>query len=149
MSIEFQKALDKKRIVSFARAKGLVKNELNQAQDDLDEAHDRFKSQRYKYETITGYYAMFHSARALLYSRGYCEKNHYYLIVALNSLFVDNGLLDEVLVKEFHDAMVLREDADYHGNFSQEGAESVLKSAEEFLNKTETLLKNNSNSKEV
>ena len=143
MSIEFQKAIDKKRIVSFPQGKGLVKNELKQARDDLDEACNRFKNQKYKYATITGYYSMFHSARALLYSRGYREKSHYYLIVALNSLFADKGFLDEVLVKEFHDAMVLREDADYHGEFSKTGAETVLKVAKEFLNKAKSLLKVN------
>ena len=79
MSIEFQKALDKKRIVPFPRGKGSIKNELKLSEDDLCEAHDRFESQRYKYATITGYYSMFHSARALLYSKAYREKSHYYL----------------------------------------------------------------------
>ena len=119
----------------------MFKKELKQSSDDLSEAKDRFRNQKHKYATITGYYSMFHSARALLYSRGYREKSHYYLVVALIHLFVDNGLLEEGLVKEFHDAMVLREDADYHGNFSREGAGEVLKVAEEFLNKAKTLLK--------
>ncbi len=148
MSIEFQKALDKKRIISFPQGRGLIKNELKQAQDDLYEARDRFRKQKYKYATINGYYSMFHSARGLLYSKGYREKSHYYLIVALNSLFVDKGLLDEMLVREFHDAMVLREEADYHGKFSKDGAETVLKVAEEFLNKAKSLLKINNSSQE-
>ena len=41
MSIEFKKALDRKRIVSFSQGKKLVKEELEQAQDDLHEASDR------------------------------------------------------------------------------------------------------------
>lgn len=143
MSIEFQKALDKKRIIWFPQGKGQIKNELKQAREDLDEARNRFKNEKYKYATITGYYSMFHSARALLYSRQYREKSHYYLVVALNNFFVDKDLLDETLVKEFHDAMVLREDADYHGKFSKDGAEAVLKAAEEFLNKAKSLLKVN------
>ena len=144
MSIEFKKALDKKRIVPFSQGKRLMKDELKQARDDLYEARDRFKNKKYKYATITGYYSMFHSARGLLYSHGYREKSHYYLVVALSSLFVDEGLLDEALIREFHDAMVLREDADYHGEFSKEGAETVLGVAEEFLNKAKSLIKNKS-----
>ena len=35
---------------------------------------------------------MFHSARALLYSKGYREKSHYYLLVAMHALFVKNKL---------------------------------------------------------
>ena len=112
-----------------------------QSQNDLEEAIDRLNNNKYKYATIIGYYSMFHSARALLYSKGYREKSHYYLVVALNSLFVERNLLSEEIVKEFHDAMVLREDADYHGKFSKEGAEAVIKIAKEFLNTAKSILK--------
>jgi uncharacterized protein (UPF0332 family) len=57
-------------------------------------------------------------------------------------LYVKGGLLDESLVSEFHDAMVLREDADYHGKFSKEGAEVTIASAREFLKKAKSILSN-------
>ena len=95
MSIEFQKAIEKKRILHFAPGKNQVKKELLEAENDLSEAFNRFESEKYKYATITGYYSMFHSARALIYSKGYREKSHYYLLVALNSLFVNAGILSE------------------------------------------------------
>ncbi|MFH1352030.1 MAG: HEPN domain-containing protein [bacterium] len=101
----------------------------------------RLKNKKYKYATITAYYSMFHIARALIYSKGYREKSHYYLLVALQSLFVDNGLLEENLVNAFHDAMVLREDADYHAEFSKEGAESTIESAKQFIQKAKSILK--------
>lgn len=141
MNIEFQKAIEKKRILHFAQGKKQVKKEFLEAESDLSEARNRFESGKFKYATITGYYSMFHSARALIYSKGYREKSHYYLLVALNSLFVDTGLLPEEITSEFHDAMVLREDADYHGNFTKEGAETVLKAAKEFLAVAKTILK--------
>ena len=141
MNIEFQKAIEKKRILHFAQGKRQVKKELPEAENDLTEALNRFEGEKYKYATITGYYSMFHSARALIYSKGYREKSHYYLLVALNSLFVDAGLLSEELTSEFHDAMILREDADYHGNFTKEGAETVLKAAKELLITTKSILK--------
>jgi len=141
MTIEFRKAIERKRILPFAQGKLQVKKELREAEDDLSEAGNRFESGKYKYATITGYYSMFHSARALIYSKGYREKSHYYLLVALNSLFVDAALFSEELTSEFHDAMVLREDADYHGNFTKEGAEAVLKAAKEFLTTAKLILK--------
>ena len=141
MTIEFQKAMEKKRILHFRQGKRQVKKELKEAENDLAEALDRFKSEKYKYATITGYYSMFHSARALIYSKGYREKSHYYLLVALNSLFVDAAVLSKEIASEFHDAMVLREDADYHGNFTKEGAETVLKAAKEFLSAAKAILK--------
>jgi len=140
VSTEFQKAVDKKKILRFPKGKALVKKELKTARDDLSEAKDRFKNKRYKYATITAYYSMFHSARALLYTKGYREKSHYWLIVAMQALYVKKGFLDESLVSEFHDAMVLREDADYHGKFSREGAEVSIGSAKQFLKKAKTLL---------
>jgi len=141
VSIDFQKAIENKRILHFAQGKKQVEKELLEAENDLSEALNRFESKKYKYATITGYYSMFHSARALIYSKGYREKSHYYLLVALNSLFVDAGLLSKEMTSEFHDAMVLREDADYHGNFTKEGAETVLKAAKEFLATAKTILK--------
>jgi len=140
-NIELQKAIEKKRILHFAQGKRQVKKELEEAASDLTEALNRFESEKYKYATITGYYSMFHSARALIYSKGYREKSHYYLMVALNSLFVDAGVLSEDLTSEFHDAMILREDADYHGNFTKEGAEAVLKAAKKFITTAKSILK--------
>ncbi|MCK5451150.1 MAG: hypothetical protein KAI70_05245 [Candidatus Omnitrophica bacterium] len=49
MNTEFQKALDKRRILKFPQGKKLIKKKLTQAIDDLDEAIDRFKNKKYKY----------------------------------------------------------------------------------------------------
>jgi uncharacterized protein (UPF0332 family) len=141
VNLEFQKALEKKRILHFSKGKALIKKELKAAKEDLNEAKDRLKNKRYKYATITAYYSMFHAARALIYSKGYREKSHYYLLVALQALFVEKGLIEEELVKDFHTAMVLRESADYHGEFSKEGAKSSVESATKFLQKAGTILK--------
>ena len=73
-NLEFQKALERKRILTFSQGKSLIKKELVAAQDDLKEAKDRLKNKRYKYAIITAYYSMFHTARALIYSKGYREK---------------------------------------------------------------------------
>ena len=141
INLEFQKALEKKRILHFSKGKALIKKELEVAKEDLNEAKDRLKNKKYKYATITAYYSMFHAGRALIYSKNYREKSHYYLLVALQALFVDKGLLEDELVKDFHTAMVLRESADYHGQFSKEGAEYSIKSAAKFLQKAGTILK--------
>ena len=140
INLEFQKSLEKKKILHFSKSKALIEKELEAAKDDLNEAKDRLKNKKYKYATITAYYSMFHAARALIYSKGYREKSHYYLLVALQALFVDKGLIEEELAKDFHTAMVLRESADYHGEFSKEGAESSIESATKFLRKAGAIL---------
>lgn len=131
--LEFKKGCEKGRLIKFDKGPRLASKELKEAAGDLQEAKDRLTHQRFKYATITAYYSMFHSARAMLYSKGYREKSHYYLLVALHHLFVANGLVTERLARLFLDAMTLREEADYHGDFSKEGAESVIDGAEEML----------------
>ncbi len=140
-SKDFDVALAKQRIVAFADAPRLIDKELAAASDDLTEARDRSTGGKFKYATITAYYSMFHAARALLYSKGYREKSHYYLLVALRALFVDRKLIPEKLAREFHEAMVLREEADYHGMFSEEGAMRTINAATELLASVKKVLK--------
>lgn len=45
MNIEFQKAIEKKRILHFAQGKRQVKKELQEAENDLAEALNRFESE--------------------------------------------------------------------------------------------------------
>ena len=89
MNQEFKQCLESKKIVSFLRGTKLVKKELSVARSDLSDAKEGYENKRYKWSTIQAYYAMFHAARALIYSQGYREKSHYCLAVALRALFVD------------------------------------------------------------
>jgi len=137
---EFKQCLESKKIVSFARGKRLVKKELSVARSDLSDAKAGYENERYKWSTIQGYYAMFHAARALIYSRGYREKSHYCLAVALKALFVDEGKIDAQLVRDFLNAMNLREAADYEAEFSQSGSKAVIASTEKFIEKAAAIL---------
>ena len=85
MNQDFNQCLENKKIIVFPKGKELVSKELSVAQSDLADAKAGFENQRYKWSTIQAYYAMFHAARALPYSRGYREKSHYCLAVALRA----------------------------------------------------------------
>ena len=140
MNQEFKQCLENKKIVSFAKGKNLVKKEISVAKSDLSDAKAGYENERYKWSTIQGYYAIFHAARALIYSQGYREKSHYCLAVALRALFVDEGAMDAQLVRDFLNAMNLRESADYEAEFSQSGAKAVIVSAENFIEKAIAIL---------
>ncbi|PIP16471.1 MAG: hypothetical protein COX46_02010 [bacterium (Candidatus Ratteibacteria) CG23_combo_of_CG06-09_8_20_14_all_48_7] len=140
-NLEFLEAIEKRKILPFAQGRKLVGKEIKAAREDLKEAEDRHTNKRYKYATITAYYAAFHADRALIYARGYREKSHYYLIVALQSLLVEKGLLEVRLLRGLHNAMILREEADYHSEFSEEGAHEVITLAKEFIKISECILK--------
>ena len=109
------------------------------AKSDLETARKSLQDGNFKWATIQGYYSIFHAARALLYSKGFREKSHYALFVAIRELFRDE--LDLSLIQGFEDAMNLRQTADYGLTFSEEGAIDVIETAEKFLLTTKEVLK--------
>jgi len=140
MNQDFKQCLENRKIIVFPRGKELVGKELSIAQSDLSDAKAGFENQRYKWSTIQAYYAIFHAARALIYSRGYREKSHYCLAIALQALFADEGLMEAQSVRDFLNAMNLREAADYEAKFSESGAKAVIDSAERFIEKAIVIL---------
>ncbi len=140
MNQEFKQCLENEKIILFTRGNKLVKKELSVAKNDLSDAKAGYENKRYKWSTIQAYYAMFHAARALIYSQGYREKSHYCLAVALRALFVSEGKMDAQLARDFLSAMNLREAADYEAEFSQSGAKAVITSAEKFIEKAAVIL---------
>lgn len=141
MSISFEDCLAKKRIFRFHSAKHLIDLELEESESDLNSAKKEFSRSGFKWATIKSYYAMYHSSRALLYSRGYREKGHYCLYLAMKALFVKDGKLDSQLAEDLKNCMILREDADYRRKFSQEGASLTIEAAERFLKAAKEILK--------
>lgn len=140
MNQEFKQCLESGKIAPFPRGKELVGKEFTVAQSDLLDAKAGYQDQRYKWAIVQAYYAMFHATRALIYSRGYREKSHYCLSVALRALFVEEGKLDTQAGRDFLNAMNLREAADYEAEFSMDGAKAVIASAERFLEKVVVVL---------
>jgi uncharacterized protein (UPF0332 family) len=130
---EFKQCLENKKITPFERGKELVKKEFLIGESDLLDAKVSFEEKRYKWSTIQAYYTMFHAARALIYSKGFREKSHYCLSVALRALFIEEGKLDIQSGRDFLNAMNLREAADYEADFSEAGAKAVIAAAEKFI----------------
>ena len=140
MNPEFEKCLKKNKIRKFSRGKFLAEKELKIAGSDLQQAKTTFSENNYKWATIQCYFSMFHSARALLYVKGYKEKSHHCLIVAIRALYVENKLLPVRLIEGLQKAKILRENADYYDEWSKTGAETILETAEKFLEKSKELV---------
>jgi len=87
MSSEFEKFVAERKLVRARIGRSMIDEEIEAAQSDLRDARDSLERRKLKWATIQGYYSMFHSARALLYSRGFREKSHYALLVAIRELF--------------------------------------------------------------
>lgn len=133
MSDEFEKCLKNRKIIKFPKVRDKLKVELKAAKEDLKNAKNFLRNENFKYATIAGYYSLFHSARALLYSRGYRERSHYCLRVAIKELFAREKLLDPEVLDCFDEAMGLREAADYESIYSAKGAKQAVEGAKKFL----------------
>jgi uncharacterized protein (UPF0332 family) len=141
MNPEFQRCLKSNKIKKFTPGHKLTQKELNVANSDFEQAKISFtKNKNYKWSTIQCYYSMFHAARALLYINNYREKSHYCLIIAIKALYVEKKLLPVHLIEGLQKAKTLRENADYYDEWSDIGAKTIMKLAEEFLEKAKQIL---------
>jgi uncharacterized protein (UPF0332 family) len=129
---EFTRCVEKGKIATFAKGPSLVSKELDSVNDDLAASKDSLAKGNYKWATIQAYYSMFHIARALIYAKRYREKSHYCLVVALEHLYVEKGVLEKGFVESLMIGKEMRESADYHSSFSKEGAENLVRAAEDF-----------------
>jgi len=137
---DFEDCIKKRGLVRFTAAgPDVVANELRAATEDLSDTVAMLDQERWKRATITAYYAMFHSSRALMLSRGYAEKSHYCLLVGFRELFgkTEQGAR---LALSIERARILREKADYESDFTEESARSSALLAEEFVTFAKTEL---------
>lgn len=141
-SAKFQECIKKGKLKTFSRGKDLADKELRLAKEDLDISKNSFGEENFRWSVVQAYYSMFHSARCLLYNKNYREHSHYCLIEAIKDLYVAPGSLSNLLLEAFVKAKQLREAADYYGDFSELNAERLLKSAEEFREEAERIVKN-------
>lgn len=130
---EFDDCLKKGKIVSFPLAKKFVAKELKAAEQDLETAKRSIQQKDYKWATVQAYYAMFHAARTLLFHKGYREKSHYCLMLAMKAFYVSEGKMEMRLAESLQMARSLRESADYDNVFDKNSAVSLVEQAVEFV----------------
>ena len=136
-----QRLLDERKITRIRPDKKLVLKEIQGAEHDLSRAKVTYGEEDYKWATVQAYYCMFHSARALLYSKGFREKSHRALLTAIRELFGKTGVMENSLIQSFEEAMGLREQADYGLTFGEHSAAAILRDAEKFLEGIKQILR--------
>ena len=117
-----------------------VAKELGSAEYDLRRAEESLERGDFKWASVQAYYAMFHAAKALVLSKGYREKGHYCLLVALRELFVRTGELDASIGDDLELCMDIRHEADYGLVFSGESAALAVRSARRTVEAARTAL---------
>ena len=106
-----QRLLEERKITRITPDRGLLWKEIKAARADLEDAAESLERKKFKWAIVQGYYSMFHSARALLFNRGYREKSHYALLAAIRELY--SNTIERSLLQEFEHGMFLRQEADY------------------------------------
>ncbi|MFA4819775.1 MAG: HEPN domain-containing protein [Candidatus Aenigmatarchaeota archaeon] len=124
--------------------KKVQRKELASADYDLKRAEASSEDSDYKWSIIQSYYAIFHSARALLDKLGYREKRHFAVGVVLEDL-AKNKKINVRLISDFHAAMSVREDADYRDTYSKETSDYMIEISEEFVKEVKNILKRSEN----
>jgi len=137
---EFERCLRERRLTKIKPSKEMIKKELESAEYDLQRARNSLDDEDFKWAAVQSYYSMFHAAKALVFKKGYREKSHFCLILALKELYVTENRLDIEMVENLELCMNLRHEADYGLTYHQESAETALKYAEEFLDKALNLI---------
>jgi uncharacterized protein (UPF0332 family) len=130
---EFDACIRSGKVRRFAAGPGLAASELETATQDLEEAKRTIAAGGSKWATIQAYYAMYHTARALLFAKELRERSHRCLAIALRSLYVTPRLLEAEFVEGLEAGKTLRENADYYSRFSDAGAHKALDLAERFI----------------
>lgn len=138
ISPELARLLNERKIIKAQISRDMILKEIEAAQTDLNDAQDSLDRNKFKWATIQGYYSMFHSVRALLFSRGFREKSHYALLLAIRELFSNE--LERSLIDKFEEGMALRQEANYGLKFSETGAIDTIDGAEKLLTKAKELL---------
>lgn len=140
MRYQFEQCISKGKIVKINIDSDLISKEMREAENDLNSCEKSLKDGNFKWAIIQAYYSMFHSFRALIFSRGFREKSHICLKYAIESLFVDAGLLDNQFLQNFDYAMKMREGADYGHIYSADTAHELVNSASKIYKNSKGLL---------
>jgi len=137
---DFERCIKERRLTKIKPSKEMIQKEVESAKYDLERARNSLGEDDFKWAAVQSYYSMFHAAKALVLKRGYREKSHFCLIVALRELYVEEDRLNAEMVENLELCMSLRHEADYGLTYHQESAETALKYAEEFLNEALNLI---------
>ncbi len=126
MDERFERCMQEGKLAKERLQPDLVKKELKIAESDLKSAKNSAAEKDFKWATVQAYYSMFHTAKALVLSKGYREKSHYCLSIALKALFIDSGAMNREHFNRFRDCMRFREDADYGLVYSENSATAAI-----------------------
>jgi uncharacterized protein (UPF0332 family) len=117
-----------------------VEGSIKIANHFLERANGSYKIEYFDTAFLMGYNSMFHSARALLFSKGYTERSHACLVIFLKHAFEANTNIIQY-INVLNTYRTFRESIQYSGDVcSETDAKEIIKDARDFLKEVKTLL---------
>ena len=119
-----------------------VKASLLRAEKALRSARLLVEHRELEDAVSRAYYAMFHAARAILFSKGITAKTHRGTISLFGENMVKKGILSEEFADMLRKAFDLRQKSDYeiYAELNEELVEEVIKNAKKFIEKIKEIL---------
>lgn len=134
--MDIEELIEEGHIKKVRPSKELSEKEFKEAEYDLERARAALEDGDYKWSIVKSYFAVFHSARGVLFLMGFREKSHFAVGEVLDKL-CGEGKLESRYVADFKASLSARQGADYHYNYSQKTAEEMVALAEEFVERME------------
>jgi uncharacterized protein (UPF0332 family) len=129
--MRFEECLDKGLIKKDPKACERVESSLMIAERFLRSSNRNLEINENEMAEMAAYNSAFHAARALLFAKGYTERSHFCLGVALRSLY-KGKIID--LLKIFDKIRLSRHNVQYGGALvSEDEAAFVINFAQDFL----------------
>ena len=138
---EFERCLKNRRIVAIEPNREMLQKEMENAKYDLSKAKESLLSEDIKWSSVQAYYSMFHSAKALVLKKGYREKSHLCLLVALKELYIKPGDLEADTADDYEMCMNVRHEADYGMVYKKESAVLSIEAAQKLYGLAAEILK--------
>ena len=119
-----------------------VNLELEKGLSALRQSEILFNNQEYDGSVSRAYYAIFHFAQAILFSKGLEAKTHQGVNRLFNLHFVRTGFFEKKYSTILSHAQKAREESDYSPEvpFNKEDASIRIEEAKTFFNKAQTFL---------
>jgi uncharacterized protein (UPF0332 family) len=92
---DFEQCIKEHHLLTIKGTKEMIEKEITSAEYDLSRSKESIEDKDYKWASVQAYYSMFHAAKALVLKKGYREKSHYCLIVAIRELYVKDGTMKD------------------------------------------------------
>lgn len=120
----------------------LVEASLSRAEKALRSAKLLMEHRELEDAVSRAYYAMFHAARAILFSKGAKAKTHRGTISLFGENIVKKGILSEEFADMLRKSFDLRQKSDYelYAELNEELVKEIIKNAEKFIQKIKQVL---------